>query len=328
MVVALTVLLFAAPVQAQTTIGQLAPGLNPTPYCDSGPFDGSQIGSAQSVYTAPVSGIVTSWSTNAAAGIGQQLTFKIYRPLGGPLRGESFLVVAHDGPRTLTPSRINTFSVAFPIQVGDVISTDDVNATIEVPSACEFETGNPADLVSYTEGDAPDGSTILTEGTEEEVRMNVTATILPPPVIASLTPAAGSIKGGTSIIIVGSNFGSVKGVSFGGVPATSFSVDSEVQITAVSPPSSSLGRVAVTVANAAGTGTSAELFSYQGCKVPKLTGKKLKAAKRQLRKMDCRLGRVKKRKGATVKTGKVAKQKPKSGKLLTPGSKVNVTLKP
>lgn len=327
MATALAVLLFAATAQAQITIGQRAPGLNPSPYCTSGPYDEAQVGPAQGIYTAPVSGIVTSWSTNAAAGVGQQLTFKIYRQLGGPLGGEAFLVVAHDGPRTLIPSGINTFSVAIPIQAGDVITTDDVNATTELPSACEFETGNSADLVSYIEGNASDGSVILTEGTEEEVRMNVAATILPAPSIASLTPAVGSVTGGTSVIIVGDNFSSIKAVSFGSVPAASFSVDSEVQITAVSPPSSSLGQIPVTVTNAAGAGASAQLFSYKGCKVPQLKGKKLKASKRKLRKADCKLGKVKKQGDAAAKTGKVVKQKPPPGKLLPPGSKVKVTLK-
>lgn len=77
----------------------------------------------------------------------------------------------------------------------------------------------------------------------------------------------------------------------------------------------------------AGTATSTQLFSYEGCKVPQLKGKKLKAAKKQLRKAGCKLGKVKKQGDATIKTGKVVKQKPGPGKLLPPGAKVKVTLK-
>ena len=64
------------------------------------------------------------------------------------------------------------------------------------------------------------------------------------------------------------------------------------------------------------------------CVVPSLTGKKLKAVKKRLKKADCKLGKVSKKGGATGKTGKVKKQSPKAGKSLTAGSTVAVTLKP
>jgi hypothetical protein len=62
------------------------------------------------------------------------------------------------------------------------------------------------------------------------------------------------------------------------------------------------------------------------CVVPKLNGKKLKAAKKKLKAADCTIGKVTKKKGATSKSGKVEKQSPKAGKALAPGSKVKVTL--
>ena len=64
------------------------------------------------------------------------------------------------------------------------------------------------------------------------------------------------------------------------------------------------------------------------CLVPSLSGKKLKAVKKKLKKADCKLGKVTKKEGATGKTGKVKKQSPKAGKSLPQGSKVAVTLKP
>ena len=69
--------------------------------------------------------------------------------------------------------------------------------------------------------------------------------------------------------------------------------------------------------------TSADRFSYKACVVPKLKGKKLKAAKNALRSAGCTLGRVTGEKG---KKAKVLKQKPQPGKVLAPGSKVNVKL--
>ncbi|HEX3562697.1 MAG TPA: PASTA domain-containing protein [Solirubrobacterales bacterium] len=57
------------------------------------------------------------------------------------------------------------------------------------------------------------------------------------------------------------------------------------------------------------------------CVVPKLKGKKLKRAKKKLRNGDCRIGKVK-----GDKSGKVKKQNPKPGAVLTAGSSVNVKL--
>jgi beta-lactam-binding protein with PASTA domain len=54
-----------------------------------------------------------------------------------------------------------------------------------------------------------------------------------------------------------------------------------------------------------------------------LKRKNLKAAKKALRKADCKLGKVT---GKKSKTAKVKKQSPKAGTVLTGGSKVNVKL--
>jgi hypothetical protein len=61
------------------------------------------------------------------------------------------------------------------------------------------------------------------------------------------------------------------------------------------------------------------------CVVPKLHGKKLKAARKKVAKADCKLGKVT-RKGTAGKRAKVVKQKPKPGTTRAPRSKVNVVL--
>ncbi len=58
----------------------------------------------------------------------------------------------------------------------------------------------------------------------------ITATTAPP-TITSFTPSSGAI--GDSIVITGTNFANVLGVSFGGTSAASFTVNSATQITAV-----------------------------------------------------------------------------------------------
>jgi hypothetical protein len=64
------------------------------------------------------------------------------------------------------------------------------------------------------------------------------------------------------------------------------------------------------------------------CVVPRLGAKKLPAAKKALKKADCKLGRVTKLKGAAAKTGLVVSQNPQTGKKLAAGATVAVKLAP
>ena len=59
------------------------------------------------------------------------------------------------------------------------------------------------------------------------------------------------------------------------------------------------------------------------CIVPKLKGKKLKAAKTAVLKAECKLGKVK---GKKSNSARVKTQKPKPGTVLSVGSRVNVTV--
>jgi hypothetical protein len=64
------------------------------------------------------------------------------------------------------------------------------------------------------------------------------------------------------------------------------------------------------------------------CKVPDLTGKKLKAARKVLKTAVCKLGTVTRKEGATAGDGRIRRQSPKAWKIIAAGSKVKVTLKP
>lgn len=65
----------------------------------------------------------------------------------------------------------------------------------------------------------------------------------------------------------------------------------------------------------------------EGCLVPRLKGRTLEASKRRLRKANCKIGEVsKKRRGATGGVRKVARQSPKPGVLLASGATVDITL--
>ncbi|MEV6341468.1 IPT/TIG domain-containing protein, partial [Nocardia vinacea] len=80
------------------------------------------------------------------------------------------------------------------------------------------------------------------------------------PTLTSISPVSGSAAGGTTVVLTGTNLTGATAVSFGGTPATSFTVNSSTQITAVTP-AHSAGTVAVTVTTAGGTSNSVA-FTY------------------------------------------------------------------
>ncbi len=83
--------------------------------------------------------------------------------------------------------------------------------------------------------------------------------------IYSVTPAHGSPVGGDSVVIKGNNFVGVTSVTFGGVPVTSYVVDSQDQITAVAPAhSAGLVQVQVTAVLGPTEDTSSDDFEYVG----------------------------------------------------------------
>jgi IPT/TIG domain/PASTA domain len=320
--VALSCLAIPVVAEAQETIGQLSP---PSPGSEfHAASDIWQASAAPGVsYTVPSAGLITSWSTNAGPEPGQLLSFKILRPLGS----EHFTVVGHDGPRPLSFGALNTFKTGIPVQAGDILALGAKNADA-VPSAALFTTGNGADEFSGMGGDAADGAAVAQVEADTQVRLNVTATLLLPPVISALSPASGSVRGGSTVTISGSNFAEVRGVSFGAVPAERFTVDSESQISAVAPPGGTLSPVTVALTTAAGSATGA--FAYEGCRVPRLKNLTPKGAKRKLRMAGCRLGKVKTAisgaRGSGIPVSIVKRQSPKPGTVLAPGAKVSLTV--
>lgn len=91
--------------------------------------------------------------------------------------------------------------------------------------------------------------------------VNATYTYYATPVITSISPSTGSANGGTSVVIIGSNFVGVTGVSFGGTSALSYTVNSTTQITAVTP-ARAVGVAQVAVTNPAGSAISPANYTY------------------------------------------------------------------
>jgi YVTN family beta-propeller protein len=79
--------------------------------------------------------------------------------------------------------------------------------------------------------------------------------VLPPPTISSMVPNSGVSSGGTTVVITGTDLTTTQSVYFGGTAASSFTIDSDTQITAVTRAQTN-GTVNVSVRNAAGVNTS------------------------------------------------------------------------
>jgi hypothetical protein len=80
------------------------------------------------------------------------------------------------------------------------------------------------------------------------------------PSITALSPVSGTTAGGTSVVITGTNFIGTTAVTFGGVNATSFVVNSATQITALTPPRAP-GSATIAVVTPGGTITTNFTFS-------------------------------------------------------------------
>lgn len=80
--------------------------------------------------------------------------------------------------------------------------------------------------------------------------------------ITSLAPTEGPLSGGNVVTITGTKLTGATSVTFGGVPASSFTVNSATQITASVPAGVSTGQVDVAVTTPSGTVTVVNGYAY------------------------------------------------------------------
>jgi len=310
------ILFGAAAAQASTiTVGSvLPPGFVSKPFEEVQTRLNTALPEKGANLVSPVNGAIVRWRMQGAKG--GPFYLRVLHPTGSgayTARGTSAAV-------TPTGTGLQTFTANLPIQAGDLIGVDPTNATDKIGIA-------EVSGASYGFIFPPpfDGATVAPSGGVAGQEIELSAEVQPAPAITSITPDFGSVVGGTSVKITGTNLGAASAVKFGEVAATSFKAESETQITAIAPASTKVGPVDVTATTLAGTSPAVkdDLFYYEGCVVPKLKGKKVKAAKKALGRADCKAGTITRRKG---KPGKVIKQNPKPGKVLAPGTKVKLTV--
>ena len=98
---------------------------------------------------------------------------------------------------------------------------------------------------------------LQTEIDQLRTDLEVCCPLIPAPVVSSFTPTSGMV--GTVVTIIGTDFTAATDVTFDMTPATTFVVDSDLQITATVPVGATTGLVQVTTP--AGSGSSAAPFT-------------------------------------------------------------------
>jgi len=112
---------------------------------------------------------ITSW-TNTANALGGTMAMKVWRHVSG----SNYMAVARDGPRTLIPNTVNTFSgLSIPVQPGDLLG---LHAGPGNPS-CIFEVTGVAG--HYFQGALANGATGGPFVPDSDDRINLTAEVSP-----------------------------------------------------------------------------------------------------------------------------------------------------
>jgi hypothetical protein len=335
--------LCANAVAANVTVGPSLTGVGwesepcgVTPTCT---FANFELGGTGTNLTSPVTGAIVSFNVLGGSTAG---TYRLRTVVPGESAVSWFFKKAAATVAAVPNAGVQAYPTSLPINAGETIGlTASETASISFLGVGKF---------AEWETEPPESGHSLTFAGPGLVGFN--AEIQPAPTIASLGTTSGPTTGGTSVTISGTDLENATSVSFGGVPAASYTVNSESQITAVAPSRESAASVSVTVTTIAGKAIASQQYGYvapppppvvvppilkktpkskpkrvKQCLVPKLTGKKLPAARAALKKADCKAGKVTKLKGATPKTGKVAAQSRKPGTKAAAGAKVNLTLK-
>jgi hypothetical protein len=167
---ALALWAMASSAGASVTIGQT----QDTPGSCSPDYDWVQpTVSAGNTYVVPatvVTGTITGWSSFANS-FGGTMTMKVFRHVSG----STYMVVGHDGPRTQTPSILNTFSgFSIPVKAGDVLG---VHTDSGFPR-CVFDITGDAVWYDPSQSNLADGEQGNFQPDVED-RLNLTAVVDP-----------------------------------------------------------------------------------------------------------------------------------------------------
>jgi hypothetical protein len=193
--------------------------------CASGQTFAQSFTPDEEVNFAPASGLITSWHVSGLGTI--KLSVLESAPEGG------WVAVGTSAAATNLAGEPNATSV--PIGAGDMIGV------VLGPSAGMSLIGHDAltnaEVLEWVPALVNDEMAREPTRPLGDLRLRLNADVVLAPVVSSPAPTSGSTAGGNAVKISGLYLDGASSVTFGSTPASSFSVDSSSQITAIAPPS-------------------------------------------------------------------------------------------
>jgi len=143
-----------------------------------------------------------------------------------------------------------------------------MSVTMDGNQVLSYATSFPSTvLVGFTAGTG--------QHTDVQAVRNVSITAGPPPpapTVTGVSPSSGPSTGGTSVTISGTNLTGASAVNFGGMPASSFTVDGDTSITATTPAATGTVDVTVTTSGGISSINPSDEFTYNPPPPPTVTG--------------------------------------------------------
>ena len=260
-------------IQIDTTLPFSAPapsitGFNPTSGTvgTSVTISGTNFGATQSGGSVKFNGVTavpTTWSNSSIVATvpASATTGPITVITAGGTASTINLATPNFTVNGATPNITDFTPASGPVGTQITINGSNLSGATSVTvngTAVQSIDSNTAVQIKVTVASATTGSgpiVVNTPGGQATSATNFT--VAAAPTVTSFTPTAGLT--GASVVISGTGFTGASAVKFNGTAATTFTVDSDIQITATVPGSATSGLVSVTTAN--GTGTSANPFT-------------------------------------------------------------------
>src|SRR5713101_6955897 len=179
-------------------------------------------------------------SVNVVLTVISRPTVSNISPMNGPATGGTSVTITGSGFTRAT-------SVSFgSTPASSITFISDMQITAVSPAGC-----GTVDVTVTTQS-----------GTSAKSKADLFTYISSTPTVAYINPSSGPTTGGTSVTITGSGFMCTTTVSFGSTATSDFKVDSDTQITVVSPPGSGIVDVTVTTPSGTSSTTYDDQFDY------------------------------------------------------------------
>ena len=260
---------------AAPTISSISPNSGPTSSGATVTLSGTHLNGASSVtfggvaatsYTATANSITATAPAHAAGAVDVVVT----TPGGTATATNGYTYVPAPTISSISPNVGPTIGTTEVVITGTNLSTVTLvnfgpsSAVITSRTATELRVTRPPNVAG------PVPVTVFSPGGTASATNGYTY-LTPGPTVDRLAPTSGPERGGTSVVITGSGFTGATEVMFGGARATGVVVNSDTQITAISP--AGTGDVDVSVTTANGTSPSngsSTWFAYHA--PPTITG--------------------------------------------------------